>query len=342
MREPMISMAEAVASLKLALRTVTRAPVKFIAAISLLGGISAFILGPYLLATFLADERVQGEGAPQRIVWTGTWALVSGLLAAMLVLSLQMADDAREKARRTGGRLRWLFLKRSWILLFPAGGIPFLSEGIHPRAYKPRESEVRMLCSNNIKSIWMALEQYGEKSGRLPPAVVRDAAGKPMHSWRVLVLPYLDQENLYAEYDFAEPWDGPHNRRLWDKMPLVYRCPAEPRTQRSITSYFLLTGKGTLFEGDKSPPLLEPGVCGKMMLIVETADSGTIWTQPQDMAVEQMSPFLNDSARPSIRSKHARGACVGLGDGSVRFITERDELEAFAPGILRRRDPDAP
>src|SRR3990172_9467251 len=70
----------------------------------------------------------------------------------------------------------------------------------------------RTACKNNLHQIEMALHYYHDKYHCFPPAYVADASGRPLHSWRVLLLPFLEQENLYRQYRFDEPWDGPHNR----------------------------------------------------------------------------------------------------------------------------------
>ena len=72
----------------------------------------------------------------------------------------------------------------------------------------------RAACGDNLKHIAMALHKYRQANGCFPPAYIADKNGKPMHSWRVLILPYLDQDALYKAYDFTEPWDGPTNKKL--------------------------------------------------------------------------------------------------------------------------------
>src|SRR4051812_9073955 len=75
----------------------------------------------------------------------------------------------------------------------------------------PREASKRTQCKNNLKEIALALHNYHEAYGCFPPAYIADKDGRPMHSWRVLILPYLDEKPLYLKYRFDEPWNGPHN-----------------------------------------------------------------------------------------------------------------------------------
>jgi hypothetical protein len=102
----------------------------------------------------------------------------------------------------------------------------FLARGV----VDPREYGRRYSCRNNIKQILWALHSYHEKHGHFPPAYVADKDGRPMHSWRVLILPYLDHDDVYKKYRMDEPWDGPNNRKLWDIRMGEYECPEQPDT----------------------------------------------------------------------------------------------------------------
>ena len=90
-----------------------------------------------------------------------------------------------------------------------------------------RGSAARSQCINNLKQIGLAMHNYHDQHKSFPPAYTVDKAGKPLLSWRVLILPYLEQNALYKEFHLDEPWDSPHNRTLIDRMPPTYRCPSE-------------------------------------------------------------------------------------------------------------------
>jgi hypothetical protein len=107
------------------------------------------------------------------------------------------------------------------------------------RIAAPVELSRRSACVVNLKQIALALHNYHDTYGTFPPAYVADENGRPMHSWRVLILPFLESSDVYSKYRFDEPWDGPHNRLLADRMPYAYRCPSESRNSppSRITSY---------------------------------------------------------------------------------------------------------
>src|SRR4051794_4085638 len=92
-----------------------------------------------------------------------------------------------------------------------------------------------------------------DHEGRLPPAVLFDRNGKALHSWRVLLLPYLEGRSLYEQFRLEEPWDSPHNLALVPRMPKVYGLPGglpvEVRAEPYVTFHQVFVGKGTAFEG---------------------------------------------------------------------------------------------
>jgi hypothetical protein len=88
-----------------------------------------------------------------------------------------------------------------------------------PAVRSARGAAYRSHCSSNLKQIALALHNYHDTFGAFPPAYVADESGKPMHSWRVLILPFLESSPLYDKYRFDEPWDGPNNRQLLKHMP---------------------------------------------------------------------------------------------------------------------------
>ena len=87
-------------------------------------------------------------------------------------------------------------------------------------------ASIRTQCINNEKQIMLGLLNYESANGHFPPPYLADENGKPIHSWRVLILPYTEHGSLYERYDFDEPWDGPNNSKLIAEMPNFYGCPA--------------------------------------------------------------------------------------------------------------------
>jgi len=111
-----------------------------------------------------------------------------------------------------------------------------------PAVQAAREAARRMACRNNLGTIGLAMQNYHQKYGSFPPSFIPDKHGKPKHSWRVLLLPFLNEEALYRKYRFDEPWNGPHNSALASQMPSVYLCPSESPPGVSQTSYAMIVG----------------------------------------------------------------------------------------------------
>lgn len=192
-------------------------------------------------------------------------------------------------------------------------------------------------CQDNFARIGQALLAYHQKYGSYPPAVVNDASGKPMHSWRVLILPQLGQQSLYDQYDFHEPWDGPKNSLVARHIPDVYRCPADPSDPAlDETSILAIVGDGTVFprQGAVAHTQISDGLANTMML-AECHESGINWTEPKDLSLSAIRAGINPPAGPglAIRSDHEEGAFVLLADGQPLFLSEltpKESLEALS------------
>jgi hypothetical protein len=137
-------------------------------------------------------------------------------------------------------------------------------------------------CSANLAAIGAALHQYQAKYGCLPPAFVTDGTGRPAHSWRVLLLEFIDP-TLFGQYDFSEPWDGPNNSRLSHRMPGCYACPAASAPPGS-SSYAVIVAPWAAFRGSSSVSLSQIRAFGqKPILVAELDGAGVPWLEPRDL-----------------------------------------------------------
>ena len=184
-----------------------------------------------------------------------------------------------------------------------------------PAVQAAREAARRAQCVNNLKRIGLAMHRYHDDNHAFPAARSAGQDGKPPVSWRVALLPYLDEKTLYNQYHLDEPWDGPNNRKLLDRMPTVYRDPSQANVRPSVPSYFALTGAGTLFP-DRPTGLsladVHDGSSTTLMLIEAKRDIP--WTRPDDVAVDPDQPL------PTLGGNHPGGFNALLADGSVRFL----------------------
>jgi len=187
-----------------------------------------------------------------------------------------------------------------------------------PAVQSAREAARRTQCMNNLKQIGLALHNYHDEFNTFPPAFVADASGKPMHSWRVLILPYLDQRSLYNEYDFSEPWDGPNNSRLLSRMPRVFACPSDPNPG-TTTAYAGVLGEQCVFRGTQPVRITDiSDGTSNTLLVGEAVGAKIPWMKPDDIDVAK-HPTLGD--RDGFSSDHAGGVNFLHCDASVRFIS---------------------
>lgn len=195
-----------------------------------------------------------------------------------------------------------------------------------------REAARASQCIGYPKQLALALHNYHVVYGCFPPAVVTDANGTPMHSWRALILPFMDREELATQYRYNEPWNSPHNQNLAESSaPFFFRCPSQPSSATSCyTNYVLVTGEGTVFPPGRTTKLEDiEDPLEETLLLVEITGTDIQWSEPRDMDVETMSLRINDPQRPSISSKHPWGPVTAFADGSVRRLTESMKPETI-------------
>ena len=184
----------------------------------------------------------------------------------------------------------------------------------------------RSQCSNNLKQITLAMQTYHDVYKSFPPAYLPDKDGKPMHSWRVLILPFLEQRELYERYDFNKPWNDPANQLVTSMVIPTYRCPSQPIASGANpqeTSYMVITGPGTVFDGAKAMKMQEiTDGTANTLLVVEVVGTGVSWAEPRDLDVSQFAfPPVPGNA-VTLNSDHPGGSQVAFCDGSVRFISK--------------------
>lgn len=194
-----------------------------------------------------------------------------------------------------------------------------------PAVQAAREASRRMSAANNLKQIGLAFHNYHDAYRRLPPRAITDDAGRPLLSWRVALLPFLDQQGLYEQFRLDEPWDSPHNRPLADLIPPVYLDPSIP-DPGNTTVFTSPAGPGTMLgevgETRSFRDILD-GLSNTLLVVEASRDRSVVWSKPDDVEFDGPDPIA------AAGDVHPGGFHGLMGDASVRFITETVDRDMF-------------
>ena len=187
--------------------------------------------------------------------------------------------------------------------------------GLTPAAATSMASR-KMLSMNQLKNIGLAMHNYHTANGTFPPAYKADENGNPLLSWRVLILPYLEEADLYKQFHLDEPWDSEHNKPLIARMPTVYKNPGSKIADEGRTNYLTVRGENTVFPGRESVTFkaISDGSSNTIMLVDASDRKAVIWAKPDDFEYDERIP-LNESL-----GLWPDSFAVGMADGSVRSL----------------------
>ena len=273
-------------------------------------------VNPYASPAF----QVPGEPLPDaKTPGTATASLVLGIMSMGCTFltgipAIILGIIAQGSIRKSGGHLKGSGQATAGIVTGAIGILmmPCLVALLLPAVQSAREAARRAQCVNNMKQIGLAMYNYQSNYGTFPPSYTTDADGKPLLSWRVLILPYLEQNDLYEQFELSEPWDSPANQTLLSSMPDVFKCPSEPGLENGLTSYEVLVGPGTIFENGRATDIAEITDGTASTLLVAESPDHVEWTSPQDVAYVP-------GGRVAVGSSHPRGYNALFADGSVQF-----------------------
>ncbi len=185
--------------------------------------------------------------------------------------------------------------------------------------------------THNLRRIAIAMHEYSDKHGILPPAAYWNKAGQACLSWRVLILPQLGYEALYKQFKFDEPWDSEHNKRLLTKMPTVYATPGLTKSGSSETYYRVFVGNGAGFDwifGMKLPGSFPDGTSNTLMCTI--ASTSVPWSKPDEMEFDpEKDPTKLFGALPNGQPQ------IVTVDGTVRTLKKLPSKETLSLLIQR-------
>jgi len=201
----------------------------------------------------------------------------------------------------------------------------------------------RRHCAERMRRVSLAMLLYESDHGTLPPAYTVDADGNPLHSWRVVLLPYLGGQTLYDKTRLDEPWDSEHNRKLHGEAVDFYQCPSAELSPGQ-TTYSVVVGPEMPFEGAKGKRLADFGPKSAAMILLAERAQPICWMDPTQsipQGIADVGINVKDGRAGKIASPHPGGALFGLRNGSCHFLSSSIDFEVFK-GLLRGTVEEVP
>ena len=198
-------------------------------------------------------------------------------------------------------------------------GLPMIAQAI-ARFQPPSRT-------NNLKQILLAMHNYHAAYNRLPGPGITDADGKLLLSWRVSLLPFIEEQGLWERFHKDEPWDSEHNLPLAKEMPRVYQSSAD--LDETMTVYHGLVGEGLAIspEGETTFRQFLDGLSNTLIVLESKPEHAVLWSKPEDMTIDLQDPFANLNEGPG-------GFAAAWGDGAVQVLDAIDE-ENFRRALTR-------
>jgi hypothetical protein len=193
------------------------------------------------------------------------------------------------------------------------------------KADKDDEAIFRSVSEGHLKQLGLAVINFSDTNAVMPHNIA-DKNGKPLLSWRVLILRYIEQDELYKQFKLDEPWDSEHNLKLLEKMPKIYASPRVKLKGAGFTVYQGFAGTGTVFDPGqqvKYPASITDGTANTIMLVESSV--AVPWTKPADL------PFDATKELPAFGKAFGEKPLTVLCDGTVREL----DLKKLTPMTLK-------
>jgi hypothetical protein len=271
-----------------------------------------------------ATATLEGAAPEGRSAETGAFRYIITIAEKGASPARQAARPPIDQNHTPGKQIQKVIVGTGKTLIEVTTSNPFLAIG---------ESSRRAKSVNNLKILGLALHNYHDVHKHFPPAASVDKTGRPLLSWRVHILPYVEANDLYRQFKLDEPWDSEHNKKLIEKMPDVYRVPTLPPIENYKTTYLVPVGKDTVFHDNHGTSLqeLRDGTSKTIVVVEADREHAVIWTKPDDLQFDPAQPMRG------LGVLRAGKMLAAFGDASVRALSaelDRDEI----PKLIMRAD----
>ena len=196
------------------------------------------------------------------------------------------------------------------------GNVKQLLAALSTPVGQAQESGNRQQCVTNLKHLALGMHIYHSEHKTFPSAASHNADGEPLLSWRVHLLPQLEQKELYDEFRLSEPWDSDHNKQLISQMPDVFACPSADLAAAGKTTYLLPTGPNAVFQVSEGTRIhdITDGTSNTIMIVDVAPEKAVVWTKPQDVEIDPKQPLAG------LGGQHEKTIATAFCDGSVRQL----------------------
>ncbi len=239
-----------------------------------------------------------------------------------------MSDNPYRSAQTPGRDLpARSFRTTPVVLVLGVAGVALLVMLLLPARRGSPEAARRAICQNQLKQIALALLNYEAAHGALPPAYTVDELGNRLHSWRTLILPYLEQQALYDQIDLTKPWDDPANAAARGTIVECYLCPSAPYADETLTTYLAVVSDSSAFSGStgRCSDTFTDGLANTLLVVDAHFNHAVHWMSPTD--IDTATLLNHDSERPT---HHMNVMNVAFADGHAEALHGEVSREALA------------
>jgi hypothetical protein len=279
---------------------------------------------------------------PARMSVKAVFSLILGLLSFCLsplvgVPAVILGLLGLRDVNRSGGRVVGSGLAIAGIVTGGLGSLvslALIAVTIGLAVPAVRQAQARVKTSNDLKQIAMAFHNYHDTFHQFPGPAVPAANGRPGPrnlSWRVTILPYLEESPLYQQFNLDEPWDSPDNIKLLKRMPKVYRSPEAP-DDSTTTRYRVFVGGGAMFDWDRPTRMADVKDGLSNTILVVEAGEAVPWTKPDELEYSPTRPL------PKLGRGSAGKFTAVAADGMVHFIDRDAMSERDLRNLITRAD----
>jgi hypothetical protein len=274
-----------------------------------------------------------GKALASLLLGLGTCCLPILLAIPGLILGFLALGDIKRDPRLVKGR----GLAITGIIFSLIGNLSLLAL-LLPLIFAPAavqrvgQAAGRAQTTNNLKQLGIAMHNHHDTTGRFPAAARLSPAGEPLYSWRVSVLPFLEQDAMFRQFDQSAKWDAPQNMPFLGRMPPVYQTPMNRAPDPATTHMQVPTGPNTIFANNAQPMNIAGVTDGlsNTILIVQASAFPVQWTRPVDLTIAPGQPLPAGLQGPRF--------LVTMADGSVRMMDRTNVNDDVLRKLIDPRD----